>query len=172
MRVDAQQAWALVKTAIFTVIVPYTVGFWLPVRVHRAYTVPSDTGGGLPLYAAICGYPVLSAGVALYLWCAWNFAVRGRGTPAPIDAPRILVVQGPYRYVRNPMYVAVLALVASRAILWRSSPILVYLAFVATCFHLFIMVYEEPRLRSSFGSQYEDYCRRVHRWLPRLKPAA
>jgi len=102
------------------------------------------------------------------LWCAWDFAETGLGTPAPIDEPHVLIVKGLYRYVRNPMYVGVGCLIASRALFWQSFPVLIYLIFVATCFHLFVIAYEEPHLKRVFGAEYEEYCRRVHRWLPRI----
>ena len=98
--------------------------------------------------------------------------MTGLGTPAPIDEPRILIVRGLYGYVRNPMYAGVLCVIASRALFWQSYPICVYLIFVTACFHLFVIAYEEPHLKRVFGGQYEDYCLRVARWLPRVPRAA
>jgi protein-S-isoprenylcysteine O-methyltransferase Ste14 len=112
---------------------------------------------------------VLFVGAVLYFWCAWDFATKGLGTPAPIDAPKNLVISGPYRYVRNPMYFAVLCPIASQAISWQSRPIVIYLIFVAACFHLFVLVYEEPKLSRLFGAQYEEYCRRVPLWIGRVR---
>ena len=106
----------------------------------------------------------------MYLWCAWDFAVKGMGTPAPIDAPKKLVVNGLYRFVRNPMYLGVFCLILSQAMTRYSRPIPVYFVFVGVCFHLFIVLYEEPHLRKVFGREYEDYCRHVRRWIPRLRP--
>jgi len=114
-------------------------------------------------------YPFLLAGIAVYLWCAWDFAVTGLGTPAPIDEPRTLIIRGLYRYVRNPMYVGVICLIVSRGLLWRSFPILVYVIFIVACFHLFVIAYEEPHLKRVFGAEYEEYCQQVPRWLPRFK---
>jgi protein-S-isoprenylcysteine O-methyltransferase Ste14 len=93
--------------------------------------------------------------------------VKGLGTPAPIDAPKHLVVNGLYRFVRNPMYVGVFCVIVSRAIFCRSLPILFYLILFMVCANLFVQLYEEPHLRSVFGEQYIDYCHRVSRWLPR-----
>jgi len=90
------------------------------------------------------------------------------GTPAPIDAPKKLVVNGLYRFVRNPMYVGVFCLILSQAMNLCSRPILFYICFVGVCFHLFIVFYEEPHLRRIFREQYEDYCRQVPRWIPRI----
>jgi protein-S-isoprenylcysteine O-methyltransferase Ste14 len=97
--------------------------------------------------------------------------VKGLGSPAPIDAPINLVVNGLYRFVRNPVYVGVFLLIASRAVLFWSLPIVLYLALVATCVQLFIVLYEEPHLCKIFGEQYLEYCRRVPRWIPRLRAA-
>jgi protein-S-isoprenylcysteine O-methyltransferase Ste14 len=102
------------------------------------------------------------------LWCFWNFTVNGRGTPAPIDPPKELVAIGLYRFVRNPMYVAGLVALIGW-ILWSPSlpliaaPILFYVAA-----HLFVTLYEEPTLKKKFGAAYEEYCRKVPRWIPKL----
>jgi protein-S-isoprenylcysteine O-methyltransferase Ste14 len=160
----------LLRTAIFTAIVPYTVGLWLPTRVHRAFS-ESPFRSEPERWQIILSLLLLLAGAAIYLWCAWDFSVKGLGTPAPIDAPINLLVNGLYRFVRNPMYVGVFLLIASRAMLFWSLPIVLYLALVATCVQLFIVLYEEPHLRKTFGEQYLEYCRRVPRWIPRIRPA-
>ncbi|MGH9932165.1 MAG: methyltransferase family protein [Pyrinomonadaceae bacterium] len=98
----------------------------------------------------------------------WDFARFGRGTPAPIDAPKRLIVRGLYRYTRNPMYVGVLTVIVAWALSFRMAALLVYGLAVAACFHLFIILYEERRLRRDFGIEYEEYCARVRRWLPRV----
>ena len=108
----------------------------------------------------------IAIGVAMYLWCAWDFATAG-GTPAPIDPPKILVARGLYLVVRNPMYVSVLAVLAGEALLFRSLRLAAWGATVAIWFHLFVVAYEEPRLRRQFGTDYETYCASVPRWLPR-----
>jgi len=99
-----------------------------------------------------------------------RFVRRGLGTPAPVLPPQRLVVSGFYRYVRNPMYVAVLVTLLGESLLLGSRRVLVYAAVVATCFHWFVVLYEEPLLRRRFGADYDDYCRRVHRWRPRFRP--
>jgi protein-S-isoprenylcysteine O-methyltransferase Ste14 len=160
----------LLRTAIFTAIVPYTVGLWLPTQVNRAFSespVPIDP----QQWQIILSLLSLLAGAAIYLWCAWDFSVKGLGSPAPIDAPINLVVNGLYRFVRNPMYVGVFLLITSRAIFFWSFPIVLYLVLVATCVQLFVVLYEEPHLRKIFGEQYLDYCRRVPRWIPRFRTA-
>jgi protein-S-isoprenylcysteine O-methyltransferase Ste14 len=163
----AQIAWVLCKTAIFTALAPFTVGLLFPRYVHWSFTPASDVIHP-PAWSSFSGLGILLAGVVLYLWCAWDFAVKGMGTPAPIDAPKKLVVNGPYRFVRNPMYCGVFLLILSQATLLYSRPILVYLVFVFLCFHLFIVLYEEPHLGKTFGAQYHEYRRKVRRWIPRF----
>jgi protein-S-isoprenylcysteine O-methyltransferase Ste14 len=94
--------------------------------------------------------------------------VRGHGTPAPIDAPKHLVVHGLYKYVRNPMYIGVLLVIVGAAVLFQSRRVLVYGAIVGLFFHLFVVLFEEPLLRKKFGESYLSYCRGVGRWVPRL----
>jgi len=102
--------------------------------------------------------------------CAfWGFAIRGKGTPAPIDPPKKLVVDGPYRVVRNPMYWSVFLIMLGEAILFHSVPLAELAAVFFLVAWLFVLVYEEPILRSQFAAEYEDYRRRVPRWLPRLR---
>lgn len=114
----------------------------------------------LTVFAGLVGV----CGIGLYAHCAWTFAARGQGTPAPIDPPKVLVVEGLYRYTRNPMYLGVLCFLLSEAILLTSTILLVYAGIVFACFHLFVVLYEEPHLRRQFGQMYEDYCRAVPRW--------
>ena len=111
------------------------------------------------LIGAICA--------AIALWCIFTFATIGRGTPAPFDPPRRLVIRGPYRFVRNPMYIGAGLALASAALFYESWPLLVYsgLFFLAT--HVFVVWYEEPTLRRTFGREYEVYCQGVGRWWPR-----
>src|SRR5439155_10264454 len=100
--------------------------------------------------------------------CVVTFALSGRGTPAPFDPPRRLVIRGPYRFVRNPMYVgAVLALVGS-ALFYACYAALGYAALFLVCLHLLVVFYEEPGLRHAFASDYDEYCRKVKRWLPSI----
>jgi protein-S-isoprenylcysteine O-methyltransferase Ste14 len=157
----------LLKTAIFTAIAPFIVGLWLPTQLHRAFDGPRY--GRLDTLALIPSFILLGVGALIYLWCAWDFSVKGLETPAPIDAPKNLVMNGLYRFARNPMYVGVFCLIASRAVYFWSFAVVLYLVFVATCFQLFIVLYEEPHLREVFGEQYLEYCKNVPRWIPRLR---
>jgi len=112
---------------------------------------------------------LIAAGAALYVVTAfWGFALRGRGTPAPIDPPKKLVVEGPYRVVRNPMYWAVAAVIMGEATLFHSLTLVELAVALFSGAMLFVLFYEEPALLRKFGAEYEDYCRRVPRWIPRF----
>jgi protein-S-isoprenylcysteine O-methyltransferase Ste14 len=120
----------------------------------------------------LAGIVVGVVGGALALWCIVAFAVVGKGTPAPFDPPRRLVVQGPYRYVRNPMYIGAALALSGAAIFYRSIPLLVYLSLFLVVTHAFVVWYEEPTLARLFGDDYLAYGARVRRWLPRTRPYA
>jgi len=153
---------AALKTILFTVLVPGTVTIYAPFSLlwlAGAEAAPAAGSG------RIAGIAVIAAGIAGYLWCAYDFTQRGRGTPAPIDPPKELVATGLYRFTRNPMYVSVLAVLAGEALLLRSPWLALYGTVVAAAFQSFIVLYEEPALRKSFGPAYERYCQRVPRWL-------
>ena len=111
-------------------------------------------------------------GFAIALRCIWDFGWTGRGTPAPIAPPKRLVVVGMYRYVRNPMYVGFAAgWIGLWIMLGHPNPIVIAaVAAVALGVHLFVLFYEEPTLRGKFGEDYQEYCRNVRRWWPRLRP--
>ena len=111
-------------------------------------------------------------GFALALRCVWDFGRTGHGTPAPIAPPKKLVVVGFYRYVRNPMYLGFcVGWVGLWVVFGRANWIAIVVAFaVALGVALFVLLYEEPTLRKTFGAEYEEYCRNVPRWLPRLHP--
>jgi len=108
-----------------------------------------------------------AGGAALALWCIATFVVIGRGTPAPFDPPRSLVVAGPYRFVRNPMYLGAGFALAGAALFYESSALLGYCVAFGFVMYLFVVVYEEPALRATFGAPYVRYCERVQRWWPR-----
>ena len=97
-------------------------------------------------------------------------ALQGLGTPSPVAPPQHLVVSGLYRHVRNPMYVAVLSLICGQGLLFGSVRLLEYALVVWLGFLAFVVLYEEPALRKTFGQEYEDFCAHVPRWIPRLKP--
>ncbi len=156
--------WRLFKTAIFSLVAPGTVAVLGPQWVKNG-------AGRVPFVVRVPGLAVFFAGLAIYLWCAWDFAVKGFGTPAPIDAPRLLVVKGLYRFTRNPMYVGVSAMILGQAIYYRSWSIVVYMCVIVLAFNLFVRLYEEPTLRRLFGEPYNEYCRKVPRWFIPIRRA-
>ena len=149
------------KNLLFTLLLPGTVAGYVPWLMTRndSFTWGAGTALALLLFAT---------GGAIYSWCVWDFAAFGRGTPAPIDAPKRLVVRGLYRYTRNPMYVGVLTVIIGWGVLFEAFRLLVYAACVGTCFQMFIVFYEEPHLKRAFGKPYQEYMARVGRWLPRI----
>jgi len=118
----------------------------------------------------IVGVLLITAGAPVVLDSFVRFAVQGLGTPAPVFPTRHLVVTGLYRYVRNPMYVGVVTVICGQGMLLGDVRVFAYAAFVWVLFYLFVLGYEEPKLRRSFGNQYQEYSANVRRWLPRRKP--
>jgi protein-S-isoprenylcysteine O-methyltransferase Ste14 len=114
----------------------------------------------------LMGLAGIGAGTALLAMCIWEFARRGRGTLAPVDPPRELVVHGLYRYVRNPMYLSVTAILLGEVLLTQSHGLFTFWAVWFVAVNLLVIGYEEPTLRRKFGASYEAYAESVHRWLP------
>ena len=145
----------------------YMAGFillwgWLALQIR-----PLGAEHRLPPLTRIPGAVLMAAGGALVLACIGWFVAAGRGTPAPFDAPRGLVPGGPYRWVRNPMYIGGICVLAGFG-LWNRS--LAMAAFAIPAFaaaHLFVIAYEEPTLRARFGAAYAEYVVRVNRWIPK-----
>lgn len=121
----------------------------------------------LPPGARPAGAALLAAGGALALACASLFVVRGRGTPAPFDPPRRFVAEGPYRWARNPMYLGGLAMLTGFGLWHRSAGMLLFAGAAAVLVHLFVVRFEEPRLKRRFGRDYRRYLKSVNRWVPR-----
>lgn len=121
-----------------------------------------------PLALRVLGVLLLGAGFLVVLEAFARFALEGRGTPMPWAPPPRFVVHGTYRFVRNPMYVAVVALIVGQALLLGREILFAWAAAAAAIFHLFVILHEERGLRRRFGADYEEYCRRVGRWLPRV----
>ena len=124
---------------------------------------------GLP-FGRLVGAVAVVAGLACLLDCFARFALEGRGTPAPVQQTEVLVASGLYRFVRNPMYVCVLTIVAGQSLLFGQASLFAYAGLLLLGFHLQVRLYEEPQLRRRFKGSYETYCRHVRRWLPRLTP--
>jgi protein-S-isoprenylcysteine O-methyltransferase Ste14 len=140
----------------------------LPARIVTAVgvewpaTIGPWQGGGLALAAA---------GAAVSLWSMLAFVFVGKGTPAPFDPPRRLVVHGPYRLVRNPMYLGAAAAMLGAAMFYGTWALVGFVAAFLGAAHLFVVGYEEPTLRRMFGDEYAEYCRSVGRWWPRRSAA-
>lgn len=115
----------------------------------------------------IGGIVTATLGGLLALWCVLAFALIGKGTPAPFDPPRTLVIRGPYRFVRNPMYIGATLGLLGAALFYQSWSLALYAGIFVLLTHLFVIAYEEPTLRRSFGTEYDDYRSSVRRWLPR-----
>lgn len=154
----------LLKTIIFTFLVPGTVTILVPYWLLSSRSAPPPMQLGIFRYFG--ALPIL-IGAAIYFWCAWDFTFAGRGTPAPIDPPKQLVVRGLYRYVRNPMYIGILSILLGEAFLFASQRLFEYAAVVFLFFFLLVVVHEEPTLRHKFGESYRQYCKNVSRWIPR-----
>lgn len=113
--------------------------------------------------------PLWLAGSLVVLRCFWDFTFKGRGTPVPMDPPRELVVTGFYRYVRNPIYAGVFLIFLGHFLWFGYSSLLMYIMLAFLGAHLFIVLYEEPTLKRKFGTSYEEYLKRVPRWIPRFR---
>lgn len=150
------------RTLLFTILVPGTVLGLVPFVLVR-----SGWGPRLDLGAAhLIGFALVLPGIAIIAWCFVNFVRRGRGTPAPYDPPRRLVVVGLYKCMRNPQYVGVILIALGEAVLSGRAVLFVYAVFLAVGYHLFVRFYEEPTLRRMFGEEYLRYCAAVSRWVP------
>ena len=113
--------------------------------------------------------PLWLIGSLIILWCFWDFTFKGRGTPVPMDPPKELVVTGFYRYVRNPIYVGVLLIFLGHFLWFGYWALLIYAVFAFIGVHFFVVLYEEPTLKRKFGAAYEDYLKRVPRWIPKVR---
>jgi protein-S-isoprenylcysteine O-methyltransferase Ste14 len=159
-----QKVWAVIGSAIFLVVAPGFVAGLAPYWIsHWRFE-----SGSIPL--RLLGGGVTSIGAIGLLDCFRRFAVQGLGTPAPLFPTRHLVIAGIYRYVRNPMYIAVIVTILGQGVLFGNLGVLEYGAVVWLLFHAFVLAYEEPTLRSTFGAEYKSYCAEVPRWIPRFTP--
>ncbi len=142
------------------------IGFllvFLPARLLSWSGVDAPGGFG-PLQAI--GVGIAGLGAALALWCIVTFALVGKGTPAPFDPPRRLVVRGPYKFVRNPMYIGATMALGGAAFFYESPVIAGYAGAFLLVTHAFVLWYEEPTLKRTFGEEYDSYRRAVRRWRP------
>ncbi len=166
-RAAGQAMFVIVRAITYAAVFIGFVLVWAPARVlaWSGISPPAAIEG-----AQIAGAATAAAGATVAVWCIATFAILGRGTPAPFDPPRRLVVRGPYRHVRNPMYLGAGLALAGAALYYESLPLLGYAGLFLLATHLFVIGYEEPHLRLTFGQEYEDYRSRVNRWWPSLGP--
>jgi len=151
------------KSLLFLIMAPGMVAGYIPLVLLRRGS-QLETG-----FFAYLAFPLWAAGGVILLWSFWNFLIQGRGTPAPIDPPKELVVTGFYRYVRNPMYVGIFLILLGHFLWFQSIWLLVYMVIAFLTVHLFVTLYEEPTLKRTFGAAYEGYIKRVPRWIPKLR---
>ena len=162
---NSSSIWLALRSLLWTVLLPGLYAGYVPWRFFGLAQVRIDWGNPIQLV----GLLVIALGVGLLAACIWEFAHRGRGTLSPVDPPRQLVVQGLYRYVRNPMYLSVTTVVLGEALLTQSMALLVYWAIWFVFVNIFVIGFEEPTLRRQFGDSYDRYTRTVGRWIPRLR---
>jgi protein-S-isoprenylcysteine O-methyltransferase Ste14 len=155
------------RSLLWTVLLPGLFAGYLPWRYFGLGQVRLDLHDPMHFLGLLC----IAVGVVFVGTCIWEFAHSGRGTLSPADPPRELVVQGLYRYVRNPMYLSVTLIIFGELLLTRSQPLFWYWVIWFIGVNLFVIGYEEPNLRHRFGSAYQRYTSEVGRWIPRFRPA-
>ena len=156
---------AVLGSALFLVLAPGTLAVLIPWWISGwRFAAPVNGWSAL----RVSGVLLIAAAAPLLLDSFARFAMKGLGTPAPVFPTRNLVISGLYRYVRNPIYIAVVASITGRGLLFGQVRLLEYAALVWLLFHLFVVAYEEPTLRATFGPEYEDFRAAVPRWIPRL----
>jgi protein-S-isoprenylcysteine O-methyltransferase Ste14 len=156
------------RTIVYATLFTGFLLIYLPTRVLSSTGIVRPAALGAP---QVAGAIIGTAGVLLALWCISTFVWIGRGTPAPFDPPRRLVIRGPYRFVRNPMYIGAGLALAGAALFYESLPLLAYGGVFLLVCHVFVLSYEEPTLKRTFGPEYEAYCQRVSRWWPAARRA-
>jgi protein-S-isoprenylcysteine O-methyltransferase Ste14 len=162
-----RRQFAILGSGLFLVIVPGSVAVLVPWWISR-WRLQTPLWGFGPIRVA--GVLLIAAGLPVLLDSFARFALQGLGTPAPIFPTRHLVVTGLYRYVRNPMYVAVVSLIVGQGLLLGNLRVLGYGLVVWLACHGFVRLYEEPMLRSTFGAEYDAFRTNVPRWIPRFHP--
>ena len=161
------KAIAVLGSALFFVVAQLVLAGFVPWWVTQWEFRPAFLGVDL---TRVLGGTLIIAGVPGLVDSFARFALEGLGTPAPIAPPQKLVVTGLYRYVRNPIYSAVVAVIFGQAVLFGDGRLLWYGALLWLFFHVFVVMYEEPTLEQTFGAEYESFLTNVPRWIPRLTP--
>ena len=155
--------FVLFRTLTYATIFVGLLLIYLPARLLAWSGIARPAAMGWP---QVGGIIIGGLGALLALACVSAFIWIGKGTPAPFDPPRRLVVRGPYRFVRNPMYIGATLVLAGTALFYKSPAVFAFVACFLVVTHLFVVIYEEPTLRRTFGPEYSAYCQRVHRWWP------
>jgi protein-S-isoprenylcysteine O-methyltransferase Ste14 len=164
---EANRLSAIVGSLVFFLIAPGTVAGFVPWMISHWHMQVSLLH--FPAFRVI-GTALIAGGGSVLLDSFARFALQGLGTPAPILPTKHLVVSGLYRHVRNPMYLGVVGVILGQGLLLGNVRVLAYGAIVWSCFQLFVLGYEEPKLRRNFGPRYELFCASVPRWFPRRSP--
>jgi protein-S-isoprenylcysteine O-methyltransferase Ste14 len=159
--------FVLARAATYSAFFIGLLLIYLPDRILSSAGVSRPAVIG---FRQIAGMLLGAGGAALAVACILTFGFVGRGTPAPFDPPRRLVVRGPYRFLRNPMYLGAGLALTGAALFYQSIRMLAYAGVFLVITHLFVVWYEEPTLRRMFDGDYEEYCKRTGRWFPRLRP--
>jgi protein-S-isoprenylcysteine O-methyltransferase Ste14 len=149
-------AFLVLAPGVVAGLVPWLITDWRPMP-------PTDGLAGIRWTGLI----PIGAGLVVVLEAFARFALEGLGTPAPVAPTRTLVVSGFYRFVRNPMYIAVTAMIFGQALLFASWGVAIYGVVIAAAFFTFVLLYEEPTLRQAYGEEYDAYCASTPRWIPR-----
>lgn len=161
----------LLRHLLAILVLPVVMTIVIPRWIARGYGLVTGWPSGAALVLGrVAGAVVFLAGLGLFLWCIYLFAMRGKGTLAPWDPPKHLVVSGPYRYVRNPMISGVLMIIAGEALFHGSASLAAWMLTFFLLNQIHFLVYEEPNLESRFGEEYRVYKTHVPRWIPRVTP--
>src|ERR1041384_8038145 len=155
--------WLTIRSVVWTIVIPGLVILYIPWTFFGLSSITLNVADPVQVIGAL----MAALGLVLLFVCIWDFLTYGRGTLSPIDPPRSLVIRGLYKYVRNPMYLSVLAVLVGEGLLTRSLGLLEYTLAWFTWINLVVLFYEEPTLSRAFGDSYRAYVASVPRWLPR-----
>ena len=168
---SARHMLMLIRHLLSIAALPLTVAVLVPIWIARGYSVAySHPTTAIAWASVVCGVASLAVGLTLFAASLGHFAVKGRGTLAPWDPPKRLVVSGPYRWVRNPMISGVGFVLLAETLILRSMPHAIWTGGFLVVNAIYIPLIEEPSLADRFGDAYREYCRHVHRFWPRLRP--
>ena len=155
----------VLKTILFIIVVPGSAIIVIPYYLFSSGFEIFSPNLGILRFIGV--FPIL-IGATIAFWCIWDFMFTGLGTPAPMDPPKKLVKKGPYRFVRNPMYLGAALMLIGEILLFESTVLFLYAILVVLVFHLLVTCHEEPALKRKFGDFYKDYFNSVPRWIPQI----